>query len=95
MPLKTGNQVCLGNKSSMVFILYFPLKSNGSMETDILATLAALNLVLSIIDSPSKNEASECHQYPYGERTTSLFLVWCRIVKSFSRSEEFICSIFA
>lgn len=77
MPLNTGNQVCLGNKSSMVFILCFPLKSNGSMETDILATLAALNLVLSIIDSPSKDKASECHQYPYGERTTSLFLVWC------------------
>lgn len=79
----------------MVFMLYFPLKSNGSMETDILATLAALNLVLSIIDSPSKNEASECHQYPIWREGHQPLLSLVQNVKSFSRSGEFICSIFA
>ena len=29
VPLRISNQVCFGNKSSMIFILYFPLKSNG------------------------------------------------------------------
>lgn len=60
----------------MIFILYFPLKSNGIMGTETLATLAALNLVLSILDLPSENKATECHWYQYGEMTTSLFLVW-------------------
>lgn len=50
------------------------------MGAETLATLATLNLVLSITDLPSKDESNKGHGYLYGEeKATSLFLVWYRI----------------
>lgn len=76
MPLKVSNNG--GIKAALFFYFLFSLKakSDGIVGAETLATLGALNLVLSIADLPSKDEAREHHRPPYGEETHQSLLSW-------------------
>lgn len=75
MPLKVSNN---GGIKAALFFYLFSLKatSDGIVGAETLATLGALNLVLSIADLPSKDEAREHHRAPHGEETHQSLLSW-------------------